>query len=160
MSPGGNGAGREHERPGSDPMAALHAASVAGKDEVRSEGRTLGQLLRELSHEASALVRAEAALARSELGDTVGEAKKSATSVAIGGAVVVGGFLTLLACLVLGLAQTMPAWLAALIVGGGTTLIGTALLLMGREQLKHQDLGLPRTRASLRGTQQLAREVP
>src|SRR5688572_30536364 len=77
-----------------------------GDTEPRRDGRTLGQLFRELSHEASALVRAEAALARSELGDTVGEARKSATPLGIGVAMLLGGFLTLLACAVLALART------------------------------------------------------
>lgn len=112
--------------------------------------RTLGDLFSELSQEASTLIREEVQLAKVELRQT---AKKAATDVsflAAGGALAYAGLLVLLAALVLGLAEFMSAWLAALIVGVVVVIIAGALIMKGMNELKKLEPMPDRTIETLR----------
>jgi hypothetical protein len=101
-------------------------------------------------NELLTLFRHEMALATAEVSETLTKLAVGVASVAAGGAVLYAGFLTLLAAAVLALATIMTAWLAALIVGGGITVIGVVLLYVGKRSLHPDHLKPERSVQSLR----------
>jgi hypothetical protein len=107
-------------------------------------------LLRRLVDELTTLVRQELALATSEITRSIGAARAGITAIASGGAVLFAGFLVLLAAAVLGLAEVMEAWLAALIVGLIVGVVGYGMLQAGRKKLDPAQLKPVRTQESLR----------
>jgi xanthine/uracil permease len=111
--------------------------------------RSLGDLFSELTQETRTLVRQEVQLAKTELSEKVNQVQHGATSLAVGGLVAYAGLLFLLAAAVIGLAQVVEWWLAALVVGVIVTAIGLALVAKGRENLKAKNLTLNRTTESL-----------
>jgi hypothetical protein len=107
-------------------------------------------LLGRLIEDVTALLRNEIALARAEIMESGQRAMGGVGAVAIGGGVLLAGGLTLVAALVLGLAEYMEPWLAALIVGAALAAIGYAMLVAGRRRLDPSNLKLDRTKQSLR----------
>lgn len=94
----------------------------------RTDDRSLGELLAELSRETSVLVRKEVELATTEMSAKLKTAGTQAGVVAAGGALVHAGLLVLLAALVIGLVELgLAAWLAALIVAVAVLIGGYAL---------------------------------
>jgi predicted phage tail protein len=69
---------------------------------------------------------------------------------AAGGAVLFGGILVLLAAVVLVLALWLPAWLAALIVGGIFTVIGYVMVQGGKKTFEAENIKPNRTQEALR----------
>jgi Putative Actinobacterial Holin-X, holin superfamily III len=112
--------------------------------------RSLGELFSELSQEVSTLFRQEAQLAKVEMSQKASQAGRSVGLVAAGGAVAYAGFLALLAALILGLAQIMAGWLAALIVGLVVAGIGYAVVQKGLSELKNMNLAPEKTLKTLR----------
>jgi uncharacterized membrane protein YqjE len=140
---------------------ALEFEQEAVRPEPRpgdSGGRAVGALVRELVDEASALVRAEAELARTEIRENVAEAKRGVASLAGGAAVVLVGFMALVAAVILLLALALPAWLSALIVGVIVAGAGVAMLMWGRSKTDVHALKPERTIRSLGQDRQLARD--
>ena len=83
-------------------------------------------------------------------------------AVATAGAVLFGGFLTLLAALVMLLNEVLPPetrpWLSAVVVGAVVTLIGVVMLKAGLKKVRAQGLMPSRTMNSLRDDQTLAKQ--
>lgn len=92
--------------------------------------RSLGELFSELTSETSMLLRQEVQLAKAELSQKASKAGKEIAFLAVGGLIIYAGFLALLAALILGMAEFMDAWLAALIVG--VVVVGGGYLLLQR----------------------------
>lgn len=92
-----------------------------------SSQREVGAIVADVWENAEKLVRQELELGLAELDRRVDKLKIGLTTAAIGGAVLYGGVLTLLAAVVLGLSEVMAPWLAALIVGLVVTGIGAAM---------------------------------
>lgn len=107
-------------------------------------------LLRQLFTEAALLFRKEIALAASEVGQSIDSAKTGVISMVSGGAVLHAGFLFLLGAATLALAIIVPAWAAALIVGGATTLVGTILVTTGKSRVGASSFAPNRTVEALR----------
>jgi hypothetical protein len=133
----------------------------ASADIGNGRGRSAGDLLRQLLGDVTVLFRKELALAASEVSQSVDEAKRGATSLALGGAVVYAGVLFLLVALTFLLTQFMDAWLAALIVGGVVTIIGIVMLQSGKKKVSAASLTPDRTVNSLqKDTQAIKRQMP
>jgi hypothetical protein len=113
-------------------------------------GRSASELLRQLIDDVAVLFRKELALAAAEVGESVDEAKKGATSMMTGGAVLYAGLLFLLAAAVLWIATMLPAWTAALIVGAATTIVGLVMVLTGKRKVRARSFAPNRTVDSLR----------
>jgi hypothetical protein len=121
---------------------------------------TMG-LLRRLMDELSMLFRQEVALARAEIVESLSAAKAGVASLAAGGAVLFAGLLVLLAAAVLGLAEVIAAWLAALIVGVIVGITGYLMVQAGRRKLDPAALKPTHIQRSLhRDAEVLARKVP
>jgi len=95
---------------------------------------------------------------RTELEDAKTEMQEKAKGIGIGVGLVAGAasflFFALsvfLAAAVLGLSEVWPAWLAALVVGGGLLLIGGILIAIGYSKIKkNKDLKPERAIKTLR----------
>ena len=110
------------------------------------EGRSIGELFSQLATDTSTLVRQEVRLAKLELGEKAAQVGKQVALIAVGGGVAYAGLLTLIAAIVLVLAQYMAPWLSALVVGAVVTAIGFVLAKQQMTALKHLD---PTPRATI-----------
>jgi hypothetical protein len=104
--------------------------------EVDARSASTGELVRQAAEQISRLVRDELALAKAEMTAKGKRAGIGAGLLGGGGAVALYGVAVLIAAAILGLAEAMPAWLAALIVG--VLLLGAAgaLALVGRARVR------------------------
>jgi uncharacterized membrane protein YqjE len=123
---------------------------------VRDE-RSIGQLLRELTHELSTLLRQEVALAKAEATDAASRLGGYLGELAVGGAVVFAGAMALLAAVVLAVASLLylwlpPAianWVAPMAVGAILAAIGLVKVRRTLDKLRHTDLTPRKTTQSL-----------
>jgi hypothetical protein len=101
----------------------------------------------------------ELALLKSETSRSIGEMKAATISIAMGGAVLVIGLIFLALAAVYALSNIVDPWLAALIVGGGITLVGVIMLVTGRSKLRPTAIAPRRTAAALRKDTQMIKGV-
>ena len=87
------------------------------QQQMVKEERSLGDLFTELASETGSLVRQEVALAQAEITHKATKAGKNIGFLVIGGAVAYAAALAIMAAVILLLAQFIPAWLSALLVG-------------------------------------------
>jgi drug/metabolite transporter (DMT)-like permease len=117
----------------------------------RTDDRSLGELLAELSRETSVLVRKEVELATTEMSAKLKTAGMQAGVVAAGGALVHAGVLVLLAAIVMGLAELgLPAWIAALIVAVAVMIGGYLLANQGISNMRRTSFAPVQTMETLK----------
>lgn len=102
-----------------------------------TDGRPIGEVLRDIVGHIAEIVRSEMRLATLELREDVAGLKKAAISIAIGNVLLIYAGLFLLVGLVYALSTIWPPWAAALAVGVGVGIIGAAVLAAGIQKLKH-----------------------
>ncbi|MBD8613664.1 phage holin family protein [Pseudomonas putida] len=105
-------------------------------DPVRQDDASIGGLLRQLTREVPELFTKELALAKAEMQQSLVTLKAGLVAVAGGAIVLLAGFIVLLMAAVYGLGTMMQLWLAALIVGGITLVIGFIMLQSGKKQFE------------------------
>lgn len=120
--------------------------------------RPLTTLFSELTQETISLFRKEIQLARSELTDKARQAGRGAAEIAAGAVLLLVALGALAAAAILGLAQVMQPWLAALIVGGGLALVGGIVVASGLANVRTGNLAPRRTMDSLRDNTRWAKE--
>src|SRR5690348_13247346 len=120
--------------------------------------RSIATLLSDLASETILLLRQELALLKAELHEKFSRVGQGATALGAGALIAFSGWLVLLAAAVLGLAEVLPAWLAALIVAFVVLGIGGALLLIGKNRFEAGSLMPDRTLRSLREDQAWLKE--
>ena len=129
---------------------------------TQAENRSLIALFSDLFRETSTLVHQEAELAKAEISEKVSEVGKGIAALAIGGAILIAGFLLLLFAAANGLAMMLPEehanWLAPLIVGLAVMVLGFIALGIGKRELSGTNLTPSRTMDSLRQDGQLVKE--
>jgi hypothetical protein len=119
----------------------------------RTDDRSLGELLSELSRETAQLVRKEVELATTEMTAKAKKAAAGAAVAAAGGAVVHAGLLVLLAAIVIGLAQSgIALWLSATLVAIVTMIVGYLLVNRGLGQLRRTNIVPKQTIETLKET--------
>lgn len=114
------------------------------------EQQSLGDLFSELSAGTSALIRQEVQLAKAELSQKASKVGSSVGFMVAGGIVAYSGFLVLLAAIVLILAELMPIWLAALLVGIVVAAIGALVAYNGWETFQKTKMVPERTIQTLK----------
>jgi hypothetical protein len=107
---------------------------------VTKEERSLGDLFSELASETSTLVRQEVALAQTELTQKATRVGKNVGFLVIGGAVGYAALLAVIAAVIIGLANFIPAWASALIVGVVVGVVAYLLISSALAALKKTDL--------------------
>ena len=110
-----------------------------------TDERTLGELFGDLSRETSTLLRQEVALAKTELSGKASRLGKDAGMLAAGGALAYAGLLALIAAAIIGLAQAIPWWLSALIIGVVVAVIGGVMAQRGLANLRQENLAPEQT---------------
>ena len=134
--------------------------SSAGRDTPPDiEGRSVGDLVAEISEDFSRLVRKEIDLAKAEAKQEVTKLGKGAGM--LGGAGIAGHLVLLFlsVALMLVLSRAMPLDLAALIVAVIWAIATAVLASMGRRQLKSFDLKLEQTTQTLKEDVQWAKTL-
>jgi hypothetical protein len=124
----------------------------------RNPEPTLGDLFAELSRETTTLVRQEVELAKVELSAKASRVGKDVAFIGAGAAVAYAGLLAILAALIIVLANVLPWWLAALIVGVVVAGVGGFLVNKGIAELQHQNMAPQATIETVKDTAQWAKE--
>lgn len=119
--------------------------------------RPLGELFSDLKQETRVLVRQEMELLKVELTAKAVQAGKDAVFMAIGGILLYTGLLTLVAALVLGVAEFIAPWLAALLVGVVLIAIAVVLVQKGRKDLARMQMTPERSTSTFKETAQWAK---
>ena len=114
------------------------------------EETSLGDLFSRLSEQAGALIRQEIQLAQTEMTRKATKAGRDAAFIALGGLIALGAFFSVIAALILVLAQVMEAWLAALIVAVVLAIVAALLIQYGISKLKQIDPAPRRTIETMR----------
>lgn len=112
--------------------------------------RPIGEMFQELAQDARELVSLEVALAKTELSEKAAQAGKGVGFMAAGGFVIYAGFLAIMFAVIVALANLIPAWLSALLVGVVVGLIGYALVRKGMGNLKGDKLAPRQTLDTLK----------
>ena len=94
-----------------------------------------GELVRHLTEQVSRLIRDELKLAEYEMTRKAKRMGRGAGMFGGSGLVALYGIGCLLAAAIIGLASVVPAWAAALIVGGALLLIAGVAALLGKTQV-------------------------
>jgi hypothetical protein len=119
------------------------AEVVRGRPEDKAAEPSTSELVQKATEQLSRLVRDELALAKAELAE-----KGKHAGIGVGlfggtGVLALYGLTALLAAAVLGLAEVMPAWLAALLVAVGLFSVASGLALLGRRQVQQATPPMP-----------------
>jgi uncharacterized membrane protein YqjE len=105
-------------------------------DDPPSNGRSLGEIFRDIVGHVAEIVRAEIRLASYEFREEIIGLKTAAICIAVAGLLVGYGVVFLLLSLVFALSTVWAPWLSALVVGAGVAIIGSILLGVGVGKLK------------------------
>ncbi|CAM4254096.1 phage holin family protein [Vreelandella rituensis] len=131
-------------------------------NKTTKESSSIGSLLSSLTREMTSLVRNEAELAKTEMSEKTHQAMEGVAAIAIAGAVLFGGFLTLLAAMVFLLDEVLPPdtspWLSAIIVGVVVAIVGIIMLKGGLKKLEARNLMPNRTMKSFQSDKEFAKE--
>jgi hypothetical protein len=119
--------------------------------------RSFAAILKDIVGNIQEIIRAEMRLARAEVREEIGKAKRASRLMAIGALFCVMAFPFVLLAGVHLLANVVDFWLAALIVGVSTAAMGGALAAVGIGQLKLVTLPPPRTVTSVQENIQWAK---
>jgi Putative Actinobacterial Holin-X, holin superfamily III len=123
------------------------------------ESRSIGELLRDLATDTTALVRQELMLARTEAQDKLHQSIVAVIAIVAGALLAFAALIVLLDALVYGLVEAgLERWLAALIVGGVVALVGFLMVRKGQKDLSETRLAPERTAANVRKDINLVRE--
>ena len=123
----------------------------------RKDERSIGQLLKELTHETSTLLKQEVDLAKTEMSEKASRVGANLGEVAVGGGVALLGAIALLMAVIYGLGAILnnflspetASWLAPLIVGGILAAVGYSMIKKALETLKRESLTPKKTTQSL-----------
>jgi hypothetical protein len=108
-----------------------------------AQDESSGDLVRQAAEQISRLVRDELALAKAEMTEKGKKAGVGAGLLGGGGLVALYGVAALLTAIVLGLAEAMPAWLAALIVAVLLFAVAGVLAVVGRKEVRQATPPVP-----------------
>jgi hypothetical protein len=108
---------------------------------ARQDDRTLGEMFTELSRDFTTLVHQEIQLAKMEFAQKAARMRKGLVFIVGGTLLAYGGFLAVIAAVVLGLiAAGLPTWLGALVAGVVLGGFGYLFIHSGISTLRLDDL--------------------
>lgn len=112
---------------------------------MQDDDRSIASVLSDIVGNIQQIVRAEVRLAKTEVREEIGKARRGMVFVAAGTATALLASVFILLTAVYALALIWPLWVAALVVGVGTGVIGFLLLTGGIRQIRSVSLPPPRT---------------
>jgi len=114
------------------------------------DDESIGELFKQLTSDASLLVRQELGLAKAEMRESVNDLKATVVKVAIAAALAIPGGIALTAFLVIALGDAMNSyWASALIVGAVLLIAAVVIARQGVASIGTAKRKLQRTAASL-----------
>jgi putative superfamily III holin-X len=124
---------------------------------VRRDERSLGDIVSDVTQDLTTLIRQEMDLAKTEMKQEVAKVGKGAGL--LGGAGLAGYLLLLFlsVTLMLGLAEVMDDWIAALIVSVIWAVVAAVLALRGKKAIDEANPQLPQTQQTLKEDVQWAK---
>ena len=122
------------------------------------EDRSFGALFSDLASGVATLVRQELRLAQAEGSEKLSHAAIGVASILDGLLIATCALLILLQALVIALANHMPDWLAALVVGIGVAIVAFIAIWQGRRNLSVDKLTPRRTMRSVRESTEMVME--
>jgi uncharacterized membrane protein YqjE len=125
---------------------------------MQNGNRSVAAVLSDIVGNVQDIVRSEMRLAKTELREELGKSRNAGILLGAGVLLLALGVVFLLLALVYALGTLMPAWAAALIVGGGVALIAAVCMGLGVSRLKTLR-GLPRTASSVEENVQWAKQL-
>jgi hypothetical protein len=105
--------------------------------------RSAAELVKAVTEQASLLVRDEMKLAQLEMTRKGKQAGFGVGMLGGGGLIALYGVACLIACAIIGLSRVIPAWLAALAVGGALLAIAGGAALAGKARLSRATPPVP-----------------
>ena len=133
---------------------------------IGHDDRGIGDLIKELRDETAALMRQEAALARTEMSEKAGRALRNVVRLAAGGLLAALGVVFLLAAInrlltvglaEIGLGAEVALWLAPLILGAVVIFVGWSLIKKATTTLRNMSLYPDQTVDSIKENAQWAK---
>jgi Putative Actinobacterial Holin-X, holin superfamily III len=100
------------------------------------DDRSLGELFSELAGETGTLIRHEVALAQTELTQKAIKVGYNIGFLVIGSVIGFAGLLAVLTAIIVILANFIPLWLSALLVGIGLAILAAVMISSGLKMLK------------------------
>jgi len=122
------------------------------------ESRSVPEIISAVTGDLANLMRKEAELVRTEISEKISDATKAGASMSLGAALLLGGFLCLLAAAVIALAHVMDAGWAALVVGVVAGLIGYTLVRAAAKKVQPSTLAPDRAARQIQKDAQLVKE--
>lgn len=124
---------------------------------VTEQDRPISAVVSDIVGDLQSIVRGEVRLAKAELREELGKAKRGAVLLVAGGLILTAALGCLLLAAIYGLATVWPPWAAALAVGLGVGLLGAALAFSGKKQIGAVELPPQKTVASVKENLQWAK---
>ena len=122
-----------------------------------NQERSIGELLGDLANQIATLFRQELALAKVEFAQAASRAGRNVGYLAVGGAVAYAAVLVFAAMFIVLLAQAIPWWAAALVVGVVLGVIAAVLIVKALAAFKQMDLAPRQTIETLKEDAQWAK---
>jgi uncharacterized membrane protein YqjE len=145
----GNG-GSQYGRDPSPPTSPGQTTHVSHANEPLHTEH-LEHKVTELYHQLESLVETQLHLAKTELSEKIGQVKKGAGTISVGGALAFYGGMALLAGLVLLLNTWIETlWISALIMGAVVALVGLIMIKGGKKAMEPANLKPERTMRSFK----------
>jgi membrane protein len=117
--------------------------TVSGTEEAGAGERSAADLVKQVSEQATTLVRDEIKLAQLEMTRKGKQAGVGAGMLGGGGLIALYGVACLIACAIIGLSHVMQAWLAALVVGAVLLIAAGVAALVGKSRLSRATPPVP-----------------
>jgi uncharacterized membrane protein YqjE len=124
---------------------------------MASADRSIAAVLSDIVGDVQQIIRAEVRLAKVEVRDELGKAKRAIAFMSVAGLIGVLALAFLLLAGVYALAIVWPPWAAALAVSVGAGIAGALLFLAGIRQLRNINVIPPRTAATVQENVQWAK---
>ncbi|MGD9740133.1 MAG: phage holin family protein [Bauldia sp.] len=122
----------------------------------RSDG-SITHLLKYLVQQVGTLFRQEIALARAEVSETAGHLTSAIVMLVVGAILGLSALIVLLFAAVYGIAEALPLWASALVVGGVVAIVALILVMVGKSRFSARNLLPRRTARTLKDDVDLAR---
>jgi len=125
---------------------------------MASVERPLSAVLHDILRNVQDMVRSEMRLAKTEVTEELGKSASAGMLLAIGVLLAIFGVLFVLLAAVYALSNVVPAWAAALIVGGAVALIAAVFVGVGITRVKRVR-GAPKTAVTMKENVQWAKQL-
>lgn len=120
------------------------------QQQIVKDDQSIGDLFSQLANESSLLIRQEISLARTEISQKAVTVGKDIGYLAVGGAIGYVGLMAIVAAIIVGLANYIPLWLSALLVGIVIAIAAAILISSAIKSLKNTDFAPQQTVETLK----------